>query len=45
MDEFIVEPTGNVFADPGFEPGAAAILQMRARFMDDLREYIQAMLN
>lgn len=40
MNEPIVESTGNVFADLGFETGEAAILQMRAKLMNDLRAYI-----
>jgi predicted XRE-type DNA-binding protein len=38
--EPIVESSGNVFADLGFEPGEAAILQMRAKLMSDLRDYL-----
>ena len=42
MSATITESSGNVFADLGFEPGEAAILQMRAKLMSDLREYIQS---
>jgi predicted XRE-type DNA-binding protein len=42
MNEPITESSGNVFADLGFESGEAAILQMRARLMNDLRAYIEA---
>jgi len=42
MNERIVESTGNVFADLGFESGEAAILQMRAKLMNDLRAYIES---
>ena len=42
MNEPIVESTGNVFADLGFDPGEAAILQMRAKLMSDLRAYIES---
>jgi predicted XRE-type DNA-binding protein len=42
MKEQITESTGNVFADLGFEPGEAAILQMRAKLMNDLRTYIES---
>jgi predicted XRE-type DNA-binding protein len=42
MSEMIVESSGNVFSDLGFEPGEAAILQMRAKLMNDLREGITA---
>jgi predicted XRE-type DNA-binding protein len=33
--------TGNVFIDLGFDPAEAAVLQMRANFMSDLRLYIE----
>jgi predicted XRE-type DNA-binding protein len=36
----ITESSGNVFADLGFAPDEAAILQMRADLMADLRKYI-----
>lgn len=42
MTETIQESTGNVFVDLGFDPGEAAILEMRARLMNDLREYIES---
>ncbi|MFZ4657616.1 MAG: helix-turn-helix domain-containing protein [Caldilineaceae bacterium] len=42
MSEAIIESTGNVFIDLGFEPGEAAILQMRAKLLNDLRAYIEA---
>ena len=42
MSEMIIESSGNVFTDLGFEPGEAAILQMRAKLMNDLRERITA---
>jgi predicted XRE-type DNA-binding protein len=42
MNEPIIESSGNVFADLGFESGEAAILQMRARLMNDLRAYIES---
>lgn len=32
---------GNVFLDLGFEPAEAAVLQMRAKLMSDLRAYIE----
>jgi predicted XRE-type DNA-binding protein len=38
----VIESSGHVFADLGFEPGEAAILQMRAKLMSDLRERIMA---
>lgn len=40
MKEQVVESSGNVFADLGFDPAEAAILQMRAKLMSDLRAYI-----
>jgi predicted XRE-type DNA-binding protein len=33
--------SGNVFLDLGFEPAEAAVLQMRAKLMSDLRLYIE----
>lgn len=33
--------SGNVFLDLGFEPAEAAVLQMRAKLMSDLRNYIE----
>ena len=42
VSESITESSGNVFADLGFEPGEAAILQMRARLMNDLRATIES---
>ena len=42
MSTTITESSGNVFADLGFESAEAMILQMRAKLMTDLREYIQA---
>jgi predicted XRE-type DNA-binding protein len=42
MDEPIIESSGNVFADLDLEPSGAAILQMRAKLMNDLRLYIQS---
>lgn len=42
MGELIVESTGNIFDDLGFDAGEAAILQMRARLMSDLREQIES---
>ncbi len=41
MNEPIVESTGNIFADLEFESGEAMLLQMRAKLMNDLREYIE----
>ena len=38
----VVESSGNVFVDLGFPPDEAAILQMRADLMCDLRKLIKA---
>ena len=35
------ESGGNVFVDLGFDPAEAAVLQMRANLMSDLRLYIE----
>ncbi len=42
MKEAIIESSGNVFADLGFDAAEAAILQMRSTLMSDLRGYIKA---
>ena len=42
MHEPIIESTGNIFVDLGFESGEAAILQMRAKLMNDLRTCIES---
>ena len=42
MSSTITESSGNVFADLGFEPAEALILELRAKLMSDLREYIQS---
>jgi predicted XRE-type DNA-binding protein len=42
METTITESSGNVFADLGFEPPEAAILEMRASLMSDLRTYLQS---
>jgi predicted XRE-type DNA-binding protein len=42
MGEEIFDSSGNVFTDLGFPPDEAAILQMRADVMSDLREFIKA---
>jgi predicted XRE-type DNA-binding protein len=42
MIEPIFESSGNIFTDLDLEPAEAAILQMRAKLMNDLREYIQS---
>jgi predicted XRE-type DNA-binding protein len=40
MSESIHESSGNVFVDLGFDSGEAALLQMRAKLMADLRESV-----
>lgn len=42
MDDVSVESSGNVFVDLGFDAGEALILEMRAKLMSDLREYIES---
>lgn len=41
MSEPLHNSSGNVFADLGFDPAEATILQMRAKLMNDLRLYIE----
>lgn len=41
MKEKITPSSGNVFADLGFEPAEAVILQMRSSLMNDLRACIE----
>ncbi|HAR95902.1 MAG TPA: transcriptional regulator [Deltaproteobacteria bacterium] len=42
MSEPVVNSSGNVFIDLGYSPHEAAILQMRADLMADLRKFIKA---
>jgi len=42
MTEPVVKSSGNVFVDLGYSPDEAAILQMRADLMADLRKVIKA---
>ena len=42
MSETLVHSSGNVFTDLGYSPDEAAILQMRADLMADLRKWIKA---
>jgi len=42
MNKRITPSSGNVFSDLGFESAEAAILQMRAKLMSDLRIYIES---
>jgi len=41
MNKRITKSSGNVFVDLGFDPAEAAVLQMRANLMSDLRLYIE----
>jgi predicted XRE-type DNA-binding protein len=41
MSEAVVNSSGNVFIDLGYSPEEAAILQMRADLMADLRKWIK----
>ncbi len=42
MSGTVVNSSGNVFIDLGYSPDEAAILQMRADLMADLRKFIKA---
>ena len=42
MSEGVVNSSGNIFIDLGYSPDEAAILQMRADLMADLRKWIKA---
>jgi predicted XRE-type DNA-binding protein len=42
MSKTVVLSSGNVFVDLGYSPDDAAILQMRADLMADLRNFIKA---
>lgn len=41
MSEHVIDSSGNVFIDLGYSPDEAAILQMRADLMADLRKFIK----
>jgi predicted XRE-type DNA-binding protein len=41
MKKSIIESSGNVFVDLGYSQDEAAILQMRADLMADIRKYIK----
>ena len=41
MSEPVIESSGNVFTDLGFEPAEAAILKMRADLLNDLRVHLE----
>ena len=42
MSEPAIKSSGNVFVDLGYSPDEAAILQMRADLMANLRKFIKA---
>lgn len=42
MTEEIFDSSGNIFIDLGFPPDEAAVLQMRADLMTDIRKFIKA---
>ena len=42
MSETVINSSGNIFIDLGYSPDEAAILQMRADLMADLRKWIKA---
>ena len=42
MSEAVINSSGNIFIDLGYSPDEAAILQMRADLMADLRKWIKA---
>ena len=41
MSKKCTTSAGNIFLDLGFEPAEAAVLQLRANLMSDLRRYIE----
>jgi predicted XRE-type DNA-binding protein len=41
MKKKITKSSDNIFIDLGFDPAEAAVLQMRANLMSDLRRYIE----
>jgi predicted XRE-type DNA-binding protein len=41
MKKKTTKSSGNVFLDLGFDPAEAAVLQMRANLMSDLRLYVE----
>jgi predicted XRE-type DNA-binding protein len=42
MSKTVTNSSGNIFIDLGYSPDEAAILQMRADLMADLRKWIKA---
>jgi predicted XRE-type DNA-binding protein len=42
MSETVVHSSGNIFIDLGYSPEEAAILQMRADLLADIRNWIKA---
>ncbi|MFH0730277.1 MAG: XRE family transcriptional regulator [Pseudomonadota bacterium] len=41
MSEPVIDSSGNVFIDLGYSPDEAAILQMRADLMADIRKFVK----
>lgn len=41
MNELVIESSGKVFADLGFDPGEATVLKMRADLLNALRVYLE----
>ena len=41
MKKKMTKSSGNIFVDLGFDPAEAAVLQLRANLMGDLRLYIE----
>ncbi|MDA8173764.1 MAG: helix-turn-helix transcriptional regulator [Nitrospiraceae bacterium] len=42
MKEPVIKSSGNVFIDLGFDEAEAAVLQMRAKLMSDLRAFVMS---
>lgn len=42
MKEKITKSSENIFIDLGFDTGEAVVLQMRAKLMNDLRDFIRS---
>ena len=42
MSKTVANSSGNIFIDLGYSPDEAAVLQMRADLMADLRKFIKA---
>lgn len=41
MKETVIKSSGNIFRDLGFSPEEAAILQMRAEIIADIRKFVK----